>query len=240
MKKNVCMLMYSHSSYSDAWQPFIKQADKFMPEYKKFIFADNCDIKLPKKWSFIQYDDNCSYSDRMSSCLSKIDYKLCIYHHEDMFLYDYPDKEKMSRYEEIVLRENVDFIRLLRSVDTPTFPYRSNKTLFPVPNHSQYFFSVQPTICDTQALLNICKETQINHLREFEIKVQETCRRQKIKGLFHYDNEDKAGLFHYDSSVYPYIATAIVKGKWNLSGYPHRLQKILTEYNIDTKTRGII
>ena len=240
MKKDVCMFMYSHSSYSDAWQPFIQQADKFMPEYKKFIFADKGVIDLPENWDLIKYNDSDSYSDRISSCLEKIDYKLCIYHHEDMFLYDHPDAEKISLYEQIVLQDDIDFIRLLRSVDAPLFTYKGNGTLFPVPNHSKYFFSVQPTICDTQALLNICKQTPINHLREFEVKVQETCRRQKIRGLFHYDNEEKAGLFHYDSSVYPYIATAIVKGKWNLSGYPRRLQKILTEYKIDTKNRGTI
>ena len=238
MKKDVCLFMYSHSSYSDAWAPFIKQADKHMPEYKKYIFADECTIELPSHWDFIQYDDEDTYSDRMASCLEKINYELCIYHHEDMFLYDSPDKEKMSLYEQIVLNEDIDFIRLLRSVDAPTFPYKKSATLFPIPNHSQYFFSVQPTICDTKSLLKICRETEINHLREFEIKVQETCRKQNIKGLFHYDNEDKAGLFHYDSSVYPYIATAIVKGKWNLSGYPNRLQKILTEYNIDINNRG--
>ncbi|MBP01656.1 MAG: hypothetical protein CMM25_02440 [Rhodospirillaceae bacterium] len=240
MKKDICMFMYSHSSYSDAWHPFIQQADKFMPEYKKFIFADKRAIDLPPHWDLIEYDNSSSYSDRMSACLEKIDYKLCIYNHEDMFLYDQPDAEKMSLYEQVVLQGNVDFIRLLRSVDTPLIPYKGTNTLFPVPDHSRYFFTVQPTICDTQVLLNICKQTPIDHLREFEIKVQETCRRQKVRGLFHYGGEEKAGLFHYDSSVYPYIATAIVKGKWNLSGYPRRLQKILTEYKIDTKNRGTI
>ena len=27
--------------------------------------------------------------------------------------------------------------------------------------------------------------------------------------------DKKRGKFHYDSSIYPYICTAVIKGKWN-------------------------
>jgi hypothetical protein len=49
--------------------------------------------------------------------------------------------------------------------------------------------------------------------------------------------EKKIGLFHYESLVFPYIATAIVKGNWNFSEYPI-LKEILEECNIDPKIRG--
>ena len=45
-------------------------------------------------------------------------------------------------------------------------------------------------------------------------------------------------MFHYDSNAYPYVATAIVKGKWNMSGYPNELNRILKENNIDKNVRG--
>ena len=60
-----------------------------------------------------------------------------------------------------------------------------------------------------------------------------------IKGLFHYDNEPKRGMHHYDSSVYPYVATAIVKGKWSIDVYGDMLEKVLLENNIDVSERGI-
>jgi hypothetical protein len=62
----------------------------------------------------------------------------------------------------------------------------------------------------------------------------------KIKGLCHYDNEPKRGGNHYDSNVYPYIATALVKGKWIMSEYSNELSKLLTNYNIDQNKRGIL
>lgn len=75
--------------------------------------------------------------------------------------------------------------------------------------------------------MRIYQNTKIDHIRQFEPHVQQVCRDLKIKGLFHYNQEPKRGDHHYDSSVYPYIATAIVKGQWNLSGYPEELGNIL-------------
>ena len=61
-----------------------------------------------------------------------------------------------------------------------------------------------------------------------------------IKALFHYNNEPKRGMHHYDSKIYPYIATAVVKGKWNLTDYPQELIKILNKNNINVDKRGKI
>ena len=44
---------------------------------------------------------------------------------------------------------------------------------------------------------------------------------------------------HYDSNVYPYIATALVRGKWNINEYPNELGNILKNYNIEINKRGI-
>ena len=43
---------------------------------------------------------------------------------------------------------------------------------------------------------------------------------------------------HWDSKTFPYIATAIVKGKWNLSEYKQELGMILSSYKIDLGARG--
>lgn len=240
MKENITLIMYSHSSYSDVWDPFFAQSERYTPEYKKVLFSDDDLGKTPDNWSFIPYRDEDSYSDRMYTCLEQIDTELCLFHHEDMFLYDEPNKELLSLYENIVLNDDIDFIRLLRSVDAPSYNYKGIKTLSPVPNHSRYFFSVQPTICKTKSLLKIYKNTKIDHIRQFEPCVQQVCRDLKIKGLFHHNKEPKRGDHHYDSTVYPYIATAIVKGKWNLSEYPKELGNILIKNKINVDKRGKI
>ena len=60
-----------------------------------------------------------------------------------------------------------------------------------------------------------------------------------IKGLYYYNNEPKRGSNHYDSELYPYIATALVKGKWNLSEYQKELGDLLEEYKLNVSKRGV-
>ena len=60
-----------------------------------------------------------------------------------------------------------------------------------------------------------------------------------MKGCYYYNNEKKRGSLHFDSSIFPYIATAVCKAKWNLKQYPLVLSKALEEYNIDYSLRGL-
>ena len=55
----------------------------------------------------------------------------------------------------------------------------------------------------------------------------------------HFEYEPNRGG-HFDSFVWPYIATAIVKGKWNITQYSKELDLILNESNIDIEKRSYI
>ena len=72
MKENITLFMYSHSSYSDVWEPFFRQSERFTPEYKKVLFSDDDLGKTPDNWTFIQYEDKDNYSDRMYKCLEQM------------------------------------------------------------------------------------------------------------------------------------------------------------------------
>jgi hypothetical protein len=253
-KWNITLCMYSHSSYSDAWPCFFSQCDKFMSHYPKALFTDSCPIDVPEDWTVIEYDDSQSYSERVAGCLEKIKTKLCFFHHEDMFLYDKPDYDILDKYEQIVLDDTeVDFVRLLRGVDLPLHQYTKDftgidgapsnwwdgKSLFHVPDTSPFLFAVQPSIFITKRLKEVYDSVGVCQIRDFETVVQDRCRDIELQGLFHYNYEPKLGMFHYGSNAYPYIATAIVAGKWNLSGYSE-LRDILSECNIDYNDRGYL
>ena len=47
MLDNVSLIMYSHSSYADAWDMFIGQASKYFPDLKKYVFIDDGADKVP-------------------------------------------------------------------------------------------------------------------------------------------------------------------------------------------------
>ena len=52
-------------------------------------------------------------------------------------------------------------------------------------------------------------------------------------------DERKRGIYHCDSIIYPYIATAITKGKWNYGEYMTELDELFNEYGIVPFERGI-
>ena len=81
-------------------------------------------------------------------------------------------------------------------------------------------FSIQPTICKSDKLKDIFSLFDCN-IWDFEKQVSTACLHFKYFNCFmaSTDQDKKRGLFHYDSNIFPYIATAIVKGKWNYSEY---------------------
>jgi len=72
--------------------------------------------------------------------------------------------------------------------------------------------------------------------QQFETAATDTCRSLGVQGLYHYDNVLKRGMHHYDSSVFPYTASALVKGKW-CSEYKNELTELLRMYDIDERGR---
>jgi hypothetical protein len=73
---------------------------------------------------------------------------------------------------------------------------------------------------------------------DFERKAQWTFRKAFVRAGTLKENLAKSGLSHWKSDIYPYIATAIVKGKWNFSEYGPELEELLREYKIDPIARG--
>jgi hypothetical protein len=96
---------------------------------------------------------------------------------------------------------------------------------------------MQPTIWRASDYI-----TLMNLTKNFKWLENDSYRNTMINlnmmGAYHYDGEERGGQMHFNSNVYPYIATALVSGKWNMSEYSLQLNKLFTEYNIDMNKRG--
>jgi len=237
---NTTLIMYSHDSYSDSWPLFFGQCEKYLEEMKKVLFTSKPNDSVPDDWEVILYDDDALYTEKMLMCLDKIDTDLCFIHQEDMPLYDEPNLDKINELASILRKGKLDFIKLIRGVDGLHFPLKYDN-LYRIPSQSPYLFALQPSLWKTDRLKMVYKETKSskNTAVGFEEYVQETCRQNKILGSFYYDNEPKRGEYHYDCSIYPYVATAITHGKWNITEYPEVVE-LLKEYDIDSADRGIM
>ena len=247
---DLAIVMYSHSDYSDVWPMFFGQADKYLPSHiKRYVITDK-DDNIPANWQALLYDDQMSYTERVSSCLEEIDEEYCIFHHEDMPLYQEPKVKLLntmigilkSSFYNTPPNPGIDYIKLLKGGEMiqnqPEVRVPLTDYMFHIVQDQYFQFANQPTLWDIDMLKIVYEDTEVEHISEFEHMATEACKQNNIYGAYCYGNEPKRGMFHWDSIVYPYVATAIVKGKWNLTDYPEELGNLLEEYNIDKDIRG--
>jgi|TARA_R110002020_G_scaffold441583_2_gene652497 hypothetical protein len=241
--KDVSIIMYSHHDYGDVWPMFTGQIDKYIaPGVKRLIFCNPTTNIIPDNWHLIQYEENLAYNKKVYECLDKVDTEFCLYHQEDMPLYDAPNIKAIETFLPEISKGEIDFVKLIKgglNDDTP-YDFLKSPYLFKIPKNAQYLYANQPSVWKTSRLKQVFEHTFSPTIREFETGAQATCRSLNIKGCYTYNNESKRGELHWDSSIYPYVATAIVKGKWNTSQYPFELGTLFKEYGLNPSTRGEI
>lgn len=225
-------ILYTHTDYSDVWEPFLNRFRKYFPDTELYFCVNNTQQKFPNTTIPIFYDDTKSYTERLSQCLSQIGSKVVLFLHEDMILYDTPLYAKLEDYIKYVEEEKAHSIKLI-PVGTIIGRPKIDKTLVHTTNSK---FSIQPTIIHTDSLLTLLKEVGPTTIWDFESRVLQ----RDTDYVSYMGTESKRGMHHFDSKVFPYTATAIVKGRWNFSEYPIELTEVLGECDINKEIRGIV
>ena len=230
-------VFYSHFDYSDIWPVLFGQCEKYLKDHKKVLFTN--EGAAPDDWEIITYDDALPYQHRVASCLEQLEEDIIIFSHEDMFLYDEMDLAQVKSFVNLVYSDEVDFIKLLRGGYTDE-KIESGIHKYLLRSPPPMIFTIQPTICKVTNLLTMYQETPGDSIWSFESNTATTALKNNFKGCMVYKEGDpKRGMHHWDSSIYPYFATAVVKGKWYTSDYPE-LKGCLESYNIDVGVRGQI
>ena len=243
--RDFALITNTHSTNSDLWKVHIDQIQKYMNE-THYIFSDEFDFEADDV-EFIPYDSELKFRSQYLNCIKMVGEEFCLYLNEDYLLYEEPDFGKLQEYVDVLEDdETLSFIRLVRGPNFLDKKYTYSDTLHYADPKKQYFFSQTASLWRTRNLHKIHEAGPDLHIaghvmhEQFEVVASETCRDLGIRGLVHFSGEDKRGIHHYDSSVFPHVASALVKGKWNMSEYHQELPKLFAEYNIDPYTRGIV
>ena len=235
------IVLYTHTDVKDVWPPFFGQTKKWLSEFNKVIFINDDDITIPSDYTKIFYNDNKIYRNRLLDCIEQISDELILFHHEDMFLYDAPNIDKIEVYSDYLLKSEQSFIKLIRGGNQVGASDKIYPELKQINKSFEYIFAIQPVIWKRDKLLEIIRTSAGDTIWQFELEAQQVCRDRNIYGYYVDDGGIRRGVrdtFHWDSKVYPYVATAVVKGKWNTEEYPNELQRIAREYNVSLKDRG--
>ena len=225
------ILLYTHTDYKDVWPPFFGQLKKYLPEAKITVLVNKNDSDIPSDCITITYDDSKIYTERLKEGMDKLTCNEFLFIHEDMYLYDRPNVSIIEKYMGYIQSKKVDSIKLIYVGGNDTTSSLDSTLIL-----NQYSkFSIQPTLISKEIFQNKLNSLQPLTIYELENNIQNSGNDFMCK----IGGEIKRGSGHYDSLVFPYIATAIVRGKWNYLEYKNELESILTEYNIDKNNRGL-
>jgi len=245
MNGDICIAVNTTSKNSDLWKMFYVQLQKHFPQrISIYTFNDSPSDEFIGT-SFL-YDKNLKFRSQFLSCIKKVKEDYCIFVSEDYILYDGVDIDGIE-YLQDVLREDegLSFIRLFKGMDFSEPCYKNSDNLFKLSNSNPYFYSQSATVWRTRDLEKIFENGPDLHIGgerpndHFELGANETCKKLNLRGLYYYNHEPKRGIYHHDCSIFPHVATALVKGKWNLTEYYHELMPLLIEYQINSSDRGV-
>lgn len=250
MRVPLALVINSHSSNEDCLKIFFSQLEKHLPINifeKIYLFIDNInEVSVPSYVNCVLYDPDKCFTDQMIYCLSQVTEKYLLNFNEDYLFYEDSKPETLSELIKILEESNLSYVRFVYTdiEKLPLFHNIEEGSLLYISSFASNCYSQTLSLWKTEDLLAIHEKGPKASIGErgnleghFEILARETVGDLNIQGLVVRGDDPKRGLYHYDSSIFPHIATALVKGKWNLSEYPE-LSKILNENNINVDTRG--
>jgi len=225
---DIPIVVYTHTDMVDVWEMFFKQLKKYLPNNKIYVAVNEDDTHLSDYIQII-YDDSKPYTERWKDILSKLNEEVFLFLHEDMILFDDVKMDSIERYFDLVNEGKVDSIKM--SYTNSTNPASDiDNTLIPSA------FSIQPTLISKKSFVSLLDSIPPLNIWKFEEAIEPNDNHYMVR----LGNEKQRGIYHCDSIIFPYIATAINKGKWNMSEYSNELDKLFGEYNINPFERGIV
>jgi hypothetical protein len=228
---SVPLIVYTHTDIKDVWPMFFGQLKKYIGDTKVYVAVNKEDESL-SEYNQIIYDDSKLYTQRWVEILELIEEETFMFMHEDMILFDKVDFQWLEKYIGYVKDNLAESIKLILAGDRFD-EWSVDKTLVT----NQYAkFSIQPTITQKRVFQQLVENLPPMNIWEFEEAIVSSGRDFMVK----VGNEKKRGLYHYDSTIFPYIATAISKGKWNTTEYSKELDSMFREYSVNPFERGIV
>jgi len=224
------LVVYTHTDMKDVWPMFFGQLKKYIGDTKVYVAVNEDDTQLSDMIRII-YDDSKQYTDRWKEILSQIEESVFMFLHEDMILFDEPKFDYIDRYFKLVDDGKVESIKMIYVPDNDIVSDVDDTLV-----SNQYSkLSIQPTIIRKDYFQSILDKVSSLSIWDFELAIAVDTKSYMVR----VGGERKRGMYHCDSIVFPYIATAINKGKWNYNEYQKELDVLFLEYGMNPFERGI-
>jgi len=238
--KDIALITYTNIKYSDVWPMHFGQLTLYASNVKSYAFSNQESISKwdTKDHQLVTYKDSDPYWKQYIGCLESIQENFVIYSQEDFILFSEIDYESISRYREFLSSSDYDYVRLIRCGYRTPLDRHVVDDIYEVHMETNDAFSMQATLWKKSSIKKLYEHVKSEKWLESDAW-NNGARDLGIKGTLIYNGEPKIGAAHYDSKVYPYVCTAINRGKWNVDQYPEIMKKMFQKYNVDPNIRGI-
>lgn len=215
---DLTIFVNTHSSASDCWPMFFGQLGKHWPAHPRVVVATDADVGVEVQQ--LNYKGIAKFTNQYLAglCLVETPYVMTL--QDDFLLY--------ADVDEAAIRDAIDSIgeySCVRLIDSGR----------------ELEYSMQASVWATQALKLLYASAELPTPWEAELSLNATMKHFGMKcKQRHDDHLPMRGRNHRDSPIFPYISTALVRGKWNVSEYPSILPPLLEQYGIDPNVRGAV
>ena len=239
-------ITHTHTEYFDVCKiyncemPINLWGDDFWKNHYYLINSEYREIKDECKLSgnLFYYENSISYPLRLVNILSNLDSELIILDHEDMILFSKANIDKINDAINLIVEGKLDSVRFIKNINAKYNKLIGSDSVELINPKSDWIFSIQPSIWRKEALISVLKKNLNVNIWQLEYKSQKVVRKLGLRIGVLSGNCKQRGMYHCDSEYYPYIATAVFKGKWTISEYPEELKYLFEKYDIDPFKRG--
>ena len=244
--ENLALVTWTHDSYDDIFPVYFGNIEKFFPSLSKsYVLINEINDSISDNHLQLINDENVSYVSRWLGCLDHIEEEYILYMQEDFVLYDHVEEDKINNCLEFLKSSECSCVRLIRS-GLNSLDDKVENNIYKISHfkNPDLSFTHQPTIWKKDHFIKIMEILSPQSIRDVEsngtFMGSAVMKQLGYYSSYYFDETSLPRGGHYDSKIFPYIATALIKGKWNTSQYGSELNEIAKEYNLDFKVRGEI
>lgn len=238
--KNLALFTWTNKEYEDVFPAYFGNVEKYFPQIEKsYVAINELSEVISDNHLQLVNEEKYSYAERVLGCLENIEEEYILYMQEDFILYDAVVSEEINKCFEYLKTGETSCVKLIRSGSDSLNDQVSNNIY-----RSCDFLSAvhQATLWNKSHFARVIESLNPKTLRDFEINgnASRTMKELGYQSVFYFDESSSPRGGHFDSKVFPYIATALIKTKWNTEEYLLEITKLSEDYKIDLSERGCL
>ena len=247
--KNLAVVTWTHTEMEDVFPVYFGNLKKYFPEHRScnnYILIDKLNENISDDYTQLVNNENDTYASRWLGCLDYIKEDYFLYLQEDFILFDEVNVSEFERCLNYLKNSDCSCIRFVRS-DNSGLEHKKDFNIYQ--EKEELYFTQVASIWKKEHFIEVMEKLNPKTFRDLEsggsFAGSRVMKNLGYYSSFYFDeSSNRRKLFettdaHWDDKCFPYTATSIVLGRWNMQ-YSKEINNFSKEYNFNISSRGTI